>query len=55
MVMMKKAFHLKTQNKTREIPRVKRVQRTTIAVFPARRPKVITWQGSEEEGASWFL
>jgi len=47
---------LKTQNKTSEIPRVKRVERARIALFPARRPKVRTSQASEEEeGASWFL
>jgi hypothetical protein len=52
MVMMKKTVHLQTQKKTSGIPRVKRAR---IALFLARRPKVRTPQGSEEEGASWFL
>jgi hypothetical protein len=55
MVMMKKTGHLQTQNKTSEIPRVKRMERARIALFLARRSKVRTSQGSEEEGASWFL
>jgi hypothetical protein len=55
MVMMKKTVHLQTQNKASEIPRVKRVKRARIALFLTRRPKVRTSQGSEEDGASWFL
>jgi len=52
MAMMKKTADLKTRNKTKEIPKVKRVEKARIALFPARRPKVRMSQGSEEEGAS---
>jgi hypothetical protein len=54
---MKKTVQLQTQDKAGDISSVKmlEIHRSRIALFLARRPKVRTSQGSEEEDANWFL